>query len=69
MIDYIRRTMGNHSTRMVVRTGQPGLSSQNSTIIEYEIDDYREKTQLTIQKLRTLLDNQLGAYQEPELVQ
>lgn len=69
LIDYVRHTIGNHSTRMVVRTGQPGLAQHRNSTIDYEIDDYREKTELTIQKLRTLLDQQLGAYREPGLVQ
>lgn len=69
LIDYVRHTLGNHSTRMVVRTGQPGLTNKSNSIEEYEIDDYREKTDLTIQKLRALLDQQLGAYREPGLVQ
>ncbi len=69
LVDYVRHTLGNHSTRLVVRTGQPGMLPPKSVIIEYEIDDYREKTELTIQKLRALLDSQLGAYREPGMVQ
>ena len=68
LIDYVRHTLGNHSTRMVVRTGQPGRTTQKSSIDAYEIDDYCEKTDLTIQMLRALLDEQLGAYREPGLV-
>ena len=69
LIDYVRHTLGNHCTRMVVRTGQPGLTNEKNSFDAYEIDDYREKTELTIQKLRSLLDQQLGAYREPGLVQ
>ncbi len=70
LVDYVRHTLGNHSTRMVVRTGQAGvMTQQNGVDHEYEIDDYREKTELTIQKLRAVLDVQLGAYREPGLVQ
>ncbi len=68
LVDYVRHTLDNHHTRMVLRTGQPGLVSQQKGIDAYEIDDYREKTDLTIQKLRALLDSQLGAYREPEPV-
>ncbi len=69
LVDYVRHTLDNHRTRMVVRTGQPGLVSRQTGIDGYEIDDYREKTELTIQKLRALLDSQLGAYREPEMLQ
>jgi len=69
LVDYVRHTLGNHSTRLVVRTGQPGMLPPQSVIVEYEIDDYREKTALTIQKLRALLDSQLAAYRDPGMVQ
>ena len=68
LVDYVRHTLDNHRTRLVVRTGQPGLVSRQNSIVQYEIDDYREKTELTIQKLRALLDSQLGAYRAPERV-
>ena len=66
LVDYVRHTLGNHCTRLVVRTGQPGAMAQQKDIARYEIDDYREKTDLTIQKLRALLDCQLAAYREPK---
>ena len=69
LVDYVRHALNNHTTRLVLRTGQPGLLAHRNDIAQYEIDDYREKTELTIQKLRTLLDCQLGAYHRPGLVQ
>lgn len=68
LVDYVRHTLDNHRTRLVVRTGQPGFVSRQNGINQYEIDDYREKTELTIQKLRALLDSQLGAYGDPGMV-
>lgn len=69
LVDYVRHTLDNHRTRLVVRTGQPGVLTQQKGIDHYEIDDYREKTALTFQKLRALMDSQLAAYQEPGTVQ
>lgn len=69
LVDYVRHTLDNHRTRLVLRTGQPGLASRKRSFDEHEIDDYREKTELTIQKLRALLDSQLGAYEGPGLLQ
>lgn len=63
LVDYVRHTLDNHRTRLVLRSGQPGLKPQKNGIDQYEIDDYCEKTELTIQKLRALLDIQLVAYQ------
>lgn len=68
LVDYVRHTLDNHHTRLVLRTGQPGLELGQSGIDQCEIDDYREKTELTIQKLWALLDCQLGAYGEPRRV-
>ena len=49
LVDYVRRTLDNHCTRLVLRTGQPGCLSKQSVEREHEIDDYREKTDLSIQ--------------------
>ncbi|OGB32414.1 MAG: hypothetical protein A3F78_12790 [Burkholderiales bacterium RIFCSPLOWO2_12_FULL_61_40] len=65
LVHFVRHTLDNHRTRFVMRTGQPGFASGHDVIREYEIDDYKEKTELTIQKLRTLLYSQLSAYQGP----
>jgi len=69
LVNFVRNTLDNHHTRLVLRTGQPGLVTQQNDIAQYEIDDYRIKTELTIQKLRALLDSQLSAYHPPHLVQ
>lgn len=70
LINHVRHTLCNHRTRVVVRTGQPGqLLNPHTSLDRFEIDDYREKTELTIQKLRALLDSHLGAYQALALVQ
>ncbi len=63
LVQFVRKTLGNHQTRLVVRTGQPGQIPLHEVQGQYEIDDYREKTELTIQKLRAILDSQLTAYQ------
>lgn len=69
LVDYVRQTLDNHRTRLVLRTGQPGLASRKNSLETHEIDDFREKTDLTIQKLRALLDSQLGAYRAPGSLQ
>ncbi|MEI8157287.1 MAG: DUF3369 domain-containing protein [Burkholderiales bacterium] len=64
LVHYVRNTLGNHRTRLVMRTGQPGQAPEDRVIREYDIDDYKEKTDLTIQKLRTLLYSKLRAYRD-----
>lgn len=63
LVHFVRNKLDNHHTRLVVRTGQPGLACEGSVMHNYEIDDYKEKTELTIQKLRSMLHSQLSAYQ------
>lgn len=64
LVRYVRNTLENQRTRLVMRTGQPGQAPEDRVIREYDIDDYKEKTDLTIQKLRTLLYSKLRAYRD-----
>jgi response regulator RpfG family c-di-GMP phosphodiesterase len=52
--DYVRNELQNDVVRIVFRTGQPGQAPEDEILDRYDIDDYREKTDLTAQKLRTL---------------
>lgn len=51
VVKYLRETLKNNETRVIVRTGQPGKAPEDKVIVEYEIDDYKAKTELTVQKL------------------
>ena len=59
---FIRNELKNFSLRIVLRTGQPGSAPEKVIIKEYEIDDYKEKTELTITKLYTTLLTSLRTY-------
>lgn len=69
LVHYIRTECENHLTRLVLRTGQAGQAPEDIVIREYEIDDYKEKTELTTQKLRTLLYSSLRAYRDICLIE
>lgn len=64
LIRDIRDVRNNRKTRLVLRTGQAGQAPEDRVIRDYEIDDYKEKTELTTQKLRTLLYSSLRAYRD-----
>lgn len=51
VVKYLRETLNNNMTRIILRTGQPGKAPEEKVIVEYEIDDYKSKTELTVQKL------------------
>lgn len=61
---YIRQDLENSLTRIVLRTGQPGQAPEESVIAEYDINDYKDKTELTATKLRTLLYSVLRSYRD-----
>ncbi len=64
LVRYIRNDLDNKMIRLVLRTGQAGQAPEDRVIQEYEIDDYKEKTELTTQKLRTLLYSMLRSYRD-----
>jgi response regulator RpfG family c-di-GMP phosphodiesterase len=59
----IRGELDNHIVRVVLRTGQPGQAPEQRVIIEYDINDYKAKTELTTQKLFTTVIASLRAYE------
>ncbi len=69
LVRYIREQLNNRMTRLVLRTGQAGQAPEDRVIQEYEIDDYKEKTELTTQKLRTLLYSMLRSYRDLCLIE
>ncbi|KQA21351.1 DUF3369 domain-containing protein [Vibrio metoecus] len=69
LVRYIRDTLQNRQVRLVLRTGQAGQAPEDKVIKDYEIDDYKEKTELTTQKLRTLLYSMLRAYRDLCLIE
>lgn len=53
LIRKIRQDLQNHTTRIVLRTGHPGVSPEETIIRTYDINDYKSKTELTDTKLKT----------------
>lgn len=63
LVEFVRVTLGNKLVRIVLRTGQPGYAPEKEVILRYDINDYKEKTELTTQKLFTTVVASLRAYQ------
>ena len=61
---YIREVVNNKAVRIVLRTGQPGQAPERDVIAQYDINDYKEKTELTSRKLSTLLYASLRSYKD-----
>ena len=62
LVKYIREKLGNSTLRIILRTGQPGVAPEKDLIINYDINDYKEKTELTYQKLVTTIIASLRSY-------
>ena len=61
-VKYIREVLRNQLVRIILRTGQPADFPESSVILNYDINDYKSKTELTEQKLFTALVASLRAY-------
>ncbi|MBC7908166.1 MAG: diguanylate cyclase [Rhodospirillaceae bacterium] len=59
---YARDELGNHRLRIILRTGQPGEAPERQVMIDYDINDYRSKTELTAQKLFTAVVSALRSW-------
>ena len=59
---YIRETAKNSKIRIILRTGQPGKAPEKDIILNYDINDYKEKTELTTQKLFTTVTAALRSF-------
>ena len=58
----IRDELGNPLVRVVLRTGQPGQALEHSIILDYDINDFWCKTDLTTRKLFTTVIASLRSY-------
>jgi signal transduction histidine kinase len=64
LVDFIRNKLKNHLIRLIIRTGQPGMAPEKEVIERYDIDDYKEKTDLTSAKLNTMVRLALKSYHD-----
>ena len=64
LVHYIRRELNNKFVRIVLRTGQPGQAPELEVITQYDINDYKEKTELTRQKLFSTVYTSLCSYRD-----
>ncbi|ALZ76054.1 EAL domain-containing protein [Rheinheimera sp. F8] len=64
VVQQIREQLGMDEVRIVLRTGQPGYAPEESVIKEYDINDYKTKTELTRSKLVTSIISSIRSYQQ-----
>jgi len=66
LVEFIRNEIKNETVRIILRTGQPGQAPERRVIVQYDINDYKAKTELTADKLFTSLTAALRSYQQLE---
>ncbi|MBT4837405.1 MAG: DUF3369 domain-containing protein [Methylococcales bacterium] len=64
LVEYIRKDLKNLFPRIILRTGQPGSAPEKEVIYKYDINDYKEKTELTANKLYITIISALRAFED-----
>lgn len=67
-VQRIRDELKLDEIRIILRTGQPGYAPEESVIKQYDINDYKTKTELTRGKLVTSIIAALRSYQQIQTI-
>ncbi|MBI9088113.1 MAG: response regulator [Desulfobacterium sp.] len=62
LVHHVRETMENNLVQIAIRTGQPGQAPESDVVSRYQIDTYNAKTEMTAQKLISLVTIALRTY-------
>ena len=63
LVRHIREILQNEYVRIILRTGQPGLAPEQKVIVDYDINDYKGKADLTSQHLLTAIIAALRSFE------
>ncbi|MEW6982644.1 HD domain-containing phosphohydrolase [Colwelliaceae bacterium 6471] len=69
LVEWIRNELKNQSIRLVLRTGQAGTAPEAKVIKEFDINDYKEKTDFTSGKMITTVYASIRAYRDIMTIQ
>lgn len=64
LAQWIREDLGNSLVRIILRTGQPGQAPERDVIVRYDINDYKEKAELTADHLFSAVISAMRAYED-----
>ncbi|MGZ5817866.1 MAG: bifunctional diguanylate cyclase/phosphodiesterase [Burkholderiaceae bacterium] len=64
LVRYIREDCGMTEVRIILRTGQPGYAPEMDAIRDYDINDYKTKSELTRIKLFTTVTAAIRSYEQ-----
>ena len=69
LIEDIRGKLSNHTTRLILRTGQPGQAPEYEVIRDYDINDYKNKTELSSARLKACVYTALRSYRDIQTIE
>nr|CRH05253.1 Putative response regulator receiver modulated metal dependent phosphohydrolase [Candidatus Magnetococcus massalia] len=69
LVEWIRQEWGDSQIRVIIRTGQPGIAPERYVIDNYDIDDYKDKTELTAGRLYTAMRTAIKAYRDIQVIE
>ncbi|HEY4541064.1 MAG TPA: DUF3369 domain-containing protein, partial [Noviherbaspirillum sp.] len=64
LVRHIRETLQQTEVRIILRTGQPGYAPELDAIRDYDINDYKTKSELTRTKLYTTVTTAIRSYEQ-----
>lgn len=62
LVRHVREDLGNTHTRLILRTGNPGTAPPLDIVQNLEIDDYKDKAELSAEHLQVSLVTALRGY-------
>jgi response regulator RpfG family c-di-GMP phosphodiesterase len=68
-VKRIREELGNKMVRIILRTGQPGHAPEDEVILNYDINDYKAKSEMTAKKLFTSIVAALRSFQDLQTIE
>jgi response regulator RpfG family c-di-GMP phosphodiesterase len=68
-VQRIRDEIGNQMVRIILRTGQPGHAPEEYVVLNYHINDYKSKSEMTAKKLFTSLVSALRSFQDLQTIE
>ncbi|MEN8221543.1 MAG: EAL domain-containing protein, partial [Pseudomonadota bacterium] len=64
LVNYIRKELQNDFIRLIIRTGQANDFPPMHVIQHYDINDFKEKTELTLERLYTTIRTSIKQYEQ-----
>lgn len=65
-VRWVRDELSNSRVRIILRTGQPGFAPEFQVVRDFDINDYKEKGELTAGKLVTTIYSALRSFRDIE---